>query len=164
MLFAADMMVCHHIISAEVLCTAKYMKFCVHKTQVIAFSKKTSNLSCCYQVFQPTITRTDTIKDMGMFLASKLCLHNHISFIFSHCIKLLGLVRSVTSNFSSLECIFILYFTLVRSKVEYAFVSWNSLTSRDAKKLERIQQKLAALCFNRFFHQANCGYALALKQ
>jgi hypothetical protein len=40
-----------------------------------------------------------------------------------------------------------LYFTLVRSKLEYAYVVWNSITTTDANKLERIQQKFAALCY-----------------
>jgi uncharacterized membrane protein len=40
-----------------------------------------------------------------------------------------------------------LYITLVRSKIEYASVDWNSITSPDANKLERIQQRFAALCF-----------------
>jgi hypothetical protein len=40
---------------------------------------------------------------------------------------------------------FILYFMLVRSKVEYASVVWNSITSTDANKLECMQQKFAAV-------------------
>ena len=31
-------------------------------------------------------------------------------------------------------------------KLEYALTVWNSITSTDAKKLERIQRKLVALC------------------
>jgi hypothetical protein len=34
----------------------------------------------------------------------------------------------------------------------------------DANELERIQQKFVALCFNRFFHQFDYSYALALEQ
>jgi hypothetical protein len=110
------------------------------------------------------ITRTDSVKDLGVYLHSKFYFHNLTNFIFSHCMKLLGLVRSVTYNFSSLECMFILYFTLVRSKVEYASVVWNSITTTNAKKLERIQHKFAALCLKRVVPQVDYSYDLALEQ
>jgi hypothetical protein len=35
--------------------------------------------------------------------------------------------------------------------LEYASVVWNSITSADANKLERMQQKFASVCFYRFF-------------
>jgi hypothetical protein len=50
---------------------------------------------------------------------------------------------------------------LVKSKLEYASVLWNSITSADGNKLERIQQRFAALCFNRFFLQVHYSYSLA---
>jgi hypothetical protein len=132
-------------------CDANYIKLNVDKTKVITFSMKTNILIYEYTLFHFTITRTDSVKVLGVYLDTKLYFHNHTNFIFSHCMKLLGLLRSVTYSFSSLECMFILYFTLVRSKVEYASVVWNSITSTDAKRLERIQQKFAALCLKRFF-------------
>jgi hypothetical protein len=42
--------------------------------------------------------------------------------------------------------------TSVRPKLQYASVLWNSVTSTDARKLESIQRKFAALCQNRFFN------------
>jgi hypothetical protein len=69
---------------------------------------------------------------------------------FHSVIKLLELVRTLTFSFSSLDCLYMLYLTLVRSKFEYASVVWNSIMTTDANKLERIQQKFAALCYNRF--------------
>jgi hypothetical protein len=58
---------------------------------------------------------------------------------------------------------YILFFTLVRSKSEYASVVSNSITSNDANELERIQ-KFEALCFNRFFLQVHYSYPYVLEQ
>jgi hypothetical protein len=56
-----------------------------------------------------------------------------------------------------------LYITLVKFKLEYASVVWNSTTSTD-DKLELIQQRFAALCLNHFFPQAHYCYSLALEE
>jgi hypothetical protein len=53
----------------------------------------------------------------------------------------LGLIHSTIYRFSSRDCFSVLYITLVRPRLEYASVVWNSITSTDANKLERIQQK-----------------------
>lgn len=56
-----------------------------------------------------------------------------------------------------------LYFTLVKSKLVYAPVAWNSLTSADAIiKLEGIQRKFLTLCYNSFFSQIHYSYASPL--
>jgi hypothetical protein len=109
-----------------------------------------------------TITRTSNIKDLGVFCNSKLHFHNHADFIFSEYIKLLGLIRTVTLIFLFLECLYVLYFTLIRSKLEYASVVWNSITSTNAKELERIQQKFASVCVSLPFPRVpySCTFAL----
>lgn len=70
------------------------------------------------------------------------------SYILS-VLSCLDLVLSVTFFFSSVECLYTLYYTLIDPKLEYATLVWNSITSTDADKLERTQQKLAALCLLR---------------
>jgi hypothetical protein len=72
---------------------------------------------------------------------------------------LLILVRSLTFSCSSLHCLYILYFTSVRRKLEYVSVVWNSITFTNANKFVRIQQKFSALCFNRFFPHVHYSYA-----
>jgi hypothetical protein len=107
-------------------------------------------LSSRYKLGDSCISRTNCVKDLGVFIESKLYCHSHVDYILSQSIKLLGQIRNITFSFSTLDNLLILYFSLVRPKLECASVVWNSITSTDAKKLERIQRKFVALCYNRF--------------
>jgi hypothetical protein len=51
-----------------------------------------------------------------------------------------------------------LYFALVRSKLEHASVAWPSVTITDSNKLKRVQRKFAALCHKRFFQDVKYYY------
>jgi hypothetical protein len=126
------------------------MKLNIGKTRVIAFTGKTNVLYYIYKICDSSVTGTDTIKDLGILLDSKLHFHAHVDYIFSQSIKTLALIRTVTYSFSTLDSLLILYLTPVRPKLEYASTVGNSITAPDAKKLERIQRKFVALRQNRF--------------
>jgi hypothetical protein len=64
-------------------------------------------------------------------------------------------------SFLTLDSLLILCFSLVRPKLQYASVVWNSIAPTDAKKLERIQRKVLALCYNRFLSPDSNGYSYA---
>jgi hypothetical protein len=136
----------------------------ISKTRVMSHSRKTNVLSYEYQLCHTAVTRTSSIKDVGVFFDCKLYFHSHVDFMFSECIKLLGLIRSITFRFSFLDCLYVLHFTLVRSKSEYVSVVWNSVTSIDANKLERIQQKFASVCFYSLFPHVPYSYRYALEK
>jgi hypothetical protein len=107
------------------------------------------------------IARTDSVKDLGVLLDSKLLFHHHADHVFSQSLKMLGIIR--TFSFSTFDSCLLLYVTVVRSKLEYASPVWNSITTTDASKLERVQQKFVALCFCRCFPQNSYNYASALE-
>jgi hypothetical protein len=64
-------------------------------------------------------------KDTGVQLDSKLHFHAHADYLFSPSLRNLGLIRLLTYSFSTLECLLLLYSTLVRPKLQYASVVWN---------------------------------------
>jgi hypothetical protein len=67
-------------------------------------------------------------------------------------------------EFSTLDSLLILFFDLVRSKLEFTSVAWNSVTATDANKLERLQRKFAALCHKRFFQDMEYHYDIILEK
>jgi hypothetical protein len=86
-----------------------------------------------------------------------------MEYIFSQSVRMLGLIRAITCSFSTLDSLLILYLTPVRPKLECASSVWNSMTSTDARKLECVQRKFAALCHYRFFNQNRVTYECFLK-
>jgi hypothetical protein len=144
------------------LCISNFMKLNVKKTRVISFSRKTKLRHFDYQLCESLITRTECIKDPGVQIDSKLHFHHHVDYIFSQAIRLLGLIRTETFSFSSLQSLLMLYYTSVRPKLEYASVAWNPITSTDASKLQRIQRKFVSLCRRRFFSHLPYSYTNVL--
>jgi hypothetical protein len=48
------------------------MKLNMSKTRVISFSRKTNTLIYDYKLCQSSITRADSVKDLGVFIDHKL--------------------------------------------------------------------------------------------
>jgi hypothetical protein len=65
-------------------------------------------------------------------LDSKLYFHRRADCLHSQTLKLLGLIRFITYNFSSLDSLKVLYITLILSKLKYASVAWNNITLADS--------------------------------
>jgi hypothetical protein len=139
-------------------CSANLMKPNLSKIRVISFSSKTTVLNYQYRLGNSPILRADCIKDLGVHIDSKLHFHQHVDFLFSHAMKLLGLTRTITFSFSTLDSSLMLYIAIVRSKLEYASVVWNSITNTDSNKLERLQRTFSALCHNRVFQDVDYHY------
>jgi hypothetical protein len=94
-----------------------------------------------YSLGDLLIVRTDCLKYFGVMLDSKLDFYRHVYYLRTQALKLLGLIRFITYNFSSLDSLKILYISLVPLTTEYASVVWNNLTLAATNNLENIQRK-----------------------
>jgi hypothetical protein len=71
-----------------------------------------------------------------------------VCFLVSHAVKLVRLIRIITSSFPTLGSLLMLYFLSVRSKLEHASDAWNSDRITDSNKFEPPppKRKFAAFC------------------
>jgi hypothetical protein len=92
------------------------MNLNINKTRVTSCIRKTNILVSEYNLCKSLLNHMDAIKYFRVFLESNVYFHHHMDYVFSQAIKLL-----VTLSFSSFDSLLMLYFTLVRSKLELNF-------------------------------------------
>jgi hypothetical protein len=85
------------------------MKINLDKTTIISFSRKTNSIYCNYKLYNNLVTRSQCVKGLGVLLDCKLYFHQHTDCILPQGLKMLGLIRYITSSFSTLESLLVLY-------------------------------------------------------
>jgi hypothetical protein len=133
------------ILRVREYCSANLMKPNFSKIRVISFFQEKTVLNYRYRLSNTFTFRTDCVKDLGVHTDSNLHFHQHVDSLFSHTMKLLGLIPTITFSSSSLDSLLMLYIAIVRSKLEYASVVWNSITNTDSNKLEGLKKKSSPL-------------------
>lgn len=107
----------------------------------ITFTRKTKPIEHNYYVNNVMIKKVTSVRDLGIKLDSKMTFNEHIDMITNKSYKQLGFVKRVSTAFKDVECIKILYFTFVRSILEYACSIWSPCYIVNIEKIESIQQK-----------------------
>jgi hypothetical protein len=90
-------------------CLENSMRPIFSKIRVVSVTRKTNVLNYQYRLGNSVILRTGCIKDLGVHIDCKLHLHRHVDFLFSHSMKLLGLIRTLTFSFSTTVCYILLW-------------------------------------------------------
>jgi hypothetical protein len=94
------------------------------------------NLSCSIIA---TLPRSNSVQDLGVVFDSKLSFTDHIESIVNSSFKSLGFVLRNGRKFSDVDTLKPLYFTYVRSRLEYASIVWSPMYSIHILSLERVQ-------------------------
>jgi hypothetical protein len=115
----------HDIDSVQTWCLVSGMKLNFGKTTTTSFTRKINSIYFNYKLCNNLVTRSQCVKDLGVLLDCKLYFHQHYDYIFSQGLKMFGLIRYITSSFSILDSLLVLYNIPVRSKLEYASFVWN---------------------------------------
>lgn len=111
------------------------------KCQIISFTRKKHPISYEYRICNETIPRTSQVRDLGVILDSKFTFRAHIDHIISKAYKSLGFVIRNSKPFKDLQCLKMLYFSYVRSILEFANIIWRPFFKIHINNIESIQHK-----------------------
>jgi hypothetical protein len=92
----------------------------------VSFTRNINVLNYQYTLGNVLVLQSECVKDLEAHIDCKLILIIMLIFLFSHAVKLLGLIRAMAFSFSTMASLPMLYFALVRSKPEYTSVAGNS--------------------------------------
>lgn len=122
-------------------CLANKLDLNIDKCKVISFTRKMSYRIHPYKISENILLRVNSITDLGIIFDQKLTFIEHINNLCSDASKSLGFIIRNCREFTDLNSIKILYFSYVRSKLEYCAIIWNPLYSCHKQLIESIQKR-----------------------
>lgn len=136
-------------------CELNDLQLNVSKCQYIVFTRKTipNRILLPYRLGNSDLNRVYEVCDLGIIFDDRLKFDKHISSISTRAYRNLGFLMRITHQFTNPNCLRFLYFSIVRSVLEYGSQIWSPYQKTYVNLIERIQRK-----FTRFLsYKTNSG-------
>lgn len=122
-------------------CRTWHMKLNIDKCAFMNFTlKRSRDIVTNYFIDDIALDRCYEMKDLGVYFSPNLCFNNHINKITSKARQMLGFLKRVTDEFTNPKTLRILYYSLVRSRLEYCSQVWSPSSVNMIIKIERVQK------------------------
>ena len=109
------------------------------KCKVMIFGKEISDSNFKFSINNQDLEYVKSIKDLGIIFDNKLTFKDHINSVISKSKKALWLLKYHTKGFKNREAIIHLYNTLVKSKLLFGSVVWNTYNNELIYNMEKVQ-------------------------
>ena len=121
-------------------CRLNGMEANIKKCNSITFTRKKNPIVFDYRMAGAPLTKISTVKDLGVYIDSKLTFAEHVTVTSTKAYAVLGFIRRNTRSFRNVYCLKALYCTLVRSLLEYCVQVWAPYFTTHSDRIERIQK------------------------
>lgn len=122
-------------------CNRNRMTLSINKCSVISFTYKKNPVIVDYSLNNTTLLRVQQICDLGVILDTKLTFNDHMTSTISRANRQLGFIVRVCKSFSDPYCFRALYFSLVRSILEFSSIVWSPSYSCWSDRIEAVQRR-----------------------
>lgn len=136
-------------------CSLNKISLNISKCKFITFCRKKTVLNYNYKINGSNLDRVQEILDLGVLLDHKLTFKLHINSVISKSNRMLGFIKRSVKDFNDPFAIASLYFSLVRSILEYANIVWSPYYCIDQIRIERIQRNFSRFALRRMHWNNN---------
>lgn len=113
----------------------------INKCKVMSYCRKKSPILFNYEIIDILVTRVNLHSDLGITFDTKLNFQSHVGRVVTSSWKMLGFVTRSSRNLYTIKAIKAIYFSLIRSRLEYASVVWSPIHQVHSSKVDKIQNK-----------------------
>lgn len=129
------------LIRLQEWCDANSLPLNVGKCQYMSFSRRKVTIDYHYRLGSAILTKIYEKKDLGVIFSSKMSFSKHIDFMVTKSRSMLGFVTRNSNEFRDLFTLKSLYFSFVRSNLEYCSIIWDPFYSGSSLRIEKVQKR-----------------------
>jgi hypothetical protein len=122
-------------------CSDNHLKLNLGKCKSMTFSRSPTPIQTIYVLSGCSLSKVESISDLGVVLDPKLNFIQHIDSLISKASKMLGYIQRVGREFKDPYTLRSLYFAFVRSTLEYACCVWSPFYEIHKRRIENIQKR-----------------------
>ena len=111
-------------------CKLNDMSFNIDKCWFIRFSRIKLTIPAQYFINNVALGEVFVVKDLGVYLDTRLTFTNHFEIFIAKANKMLGFIKRTSKDFKNVQAVKTLYVSLVRSIMEFSNIISPHLTIR----------------------------------
>lgn len=117
------------------------LEFNGEKCESMTISRKKCPVNYIYRINDKQLKQVVQKNDLGVIVDCKLTFNAHREKIINRGYRNLGFVMRNTKQFKNIKAVTQVYYSLVRSVLEYAAIVWSPSTKQYTKEIENVQAK-----------------------
>lgn len=146
-------------------CNENQLFLNVEKCHVITYTRKKLPLKFDYSLDNKSLGRVDSIRDLGIVMDSQLSFKPHYESIVGKAFRNLGFINRISKPFTKPVTLKVLYFSFVRSVLDFGSIVWNPYYRDHVNRLEKVQRKFIKILnyrnnVNMEYRDSLCHYNL----
>lgn len=130
-------------------CQVNGMQINANKTKVMSFYRSRTPIFYSYSADGAHLDHVESIKDLGIVVDKTLSFKEHLQATVTKARTTLGFISRNTMEFTDIQTLKCLYFSLVRSTLEYGLQIWAPRQIGDTNLFERVQRTATRLILSK---------------